>query len=298
MGKKSRLKQVAAEERSQPRAPSVWDKTWVRVAAGLTVVALSAGIAIGVVTLLGGDSLSEPEAARLPAPTPSGPQPPAERSSVADLLESKGWGDMTHEEREAAVSEFVRAFHNVEFRTGNVQVLATDVWRRDGQSLASRVYFESGESGPDGKIFLYARTSFYCDLPGGGFRAHRYLKSPTETQYEASDPGSVPRTFDDAVISANWSGPVRDLGIEEIDGRRARGFELGFRGGGDENPNARYWFDVETAQLVQRAEVVEKEENIEKLAFTLDYSILPPIDISGAPEEPPCVQDIIDRLQR
>jgi hypothetical protein len=276
----------------------MWDKTWVRVAAGAAVVALFAGIAIGVVTLLGGDSLSEPEAAQLPAPTPSGPQPPAERSSVADLLESKGWNDMTHEEREAAASEFVRAYHNAEFRTGNVQVLATDVWRRDGQSLASRVYFESGEPGPDGETFLYARTTFYCDLPGGGFRAHRYLKSPTETQYELSDPGTVPRTFDDAVIAANWSGPVRDLGIEEIGGRQARGFELGFRGGGgDDTPSARYWFDVETAQLVQRAEVVEKEENIEKLAFTIDYSILPPIDISGASEVPDCVQDIIDRLQ-
>lgn len=297
MGKKSRLKHEAAEERDQPKPPSFWDKRWAQVMVGLAIVAVFAGIAILVVTLLGGDELSEPEAAKLPAPTPSGTQPPAPRSPVADLLAEKGWADMTQTEREAVVNEFVRAFHNAEFRTSNNLVLATDVWRRDGHTVASRVYFESGEPGPDGNIFLYTRTSFFCDLPGGGFRAHRFLKSPAETQYELADPGTIPRAFDDTIVAVQWSRPVKDLGLTEINGRQARGFEVGFRGDGDETANAQYWFDVETAQLLRRVESLPEQADMDALGFTLRYDILPSIDISGAPETPACVQDIIDLIE-
>lgn len=298
MGKKSRRKHEANAKDAAPSGPRWWDNRWAQVAGAIALLAASAGIGIGAVTLMGGDSLSEPDGPKFHAPTPSGEQPTADRSAAADLLASKSWAEMTIEERTLAVSEFVRAFQNATFRTKNTFVLTMDVWRRDGQTKASRVYFESGEPGPDGRDFLYTRTSFYCNLPGGGFRAYRYLKSPTETQFEASDPNTIPRAWDDAVIAGQWSGDVDDLGLREVNGREARGYEVGFRSASDGDPiRAQYWFDVETAQLLQRAEVLPKKVDMDAQAYRLDYAVLPAIDISGAPEVPECVRDIIALLE-
>ena len=94
---------------------------------------------------------------------------------------------MSQEEREAVVIGVrARVPQRGVSRTGNSLVLASTSWRRDGHTRGvSRQYFESGDAATQtADIFLYARTSFYCDLPGGGFRVHRFLKSPTATEYE------------------------------------------------------------------------------------------------------------------
>lgn len=151
--------------------------------------------------------------------------------------------------------------------------------------------------GRTAKSFVRAYESIAI-CRGGGFRAFRYLKSPTDIEFEASAPGIAPRAWDDVVFGAQWAGDVRDLGLRSIEGRQARGFTLAFRSvSGGEPVQAEYWFDVETAQLLERAEMLAKRSDVEALAYRLDHVVPPPIDISGAKEIPGCVQNIIDELQ-
>jgi hypothetical protein len=54
---------------------------------------------------------------------------------------------------------------------------------------------------------------------------------------------------------------------------------------------AQYWFDVETAQLLRRAEIIDGEIAAET-DYTLDWSQLPPPDVPEGQASVPCVESI------
>lgn len=262
--------------------PSLLDKATVRILGGALLVLLFVGVGIGIVTLLGGDDLSkeDPEFPPIPA---LGEEPTAERSEVADLLESKSFDDMTEDEIKRIADEVVAVMANADVRFSSDATPAIDVWKRDGRTRAARA-FRYREGAPGGGLVLETTTAFYCDAPEGMVDVYHVVSTgfDAEDKYERVSAESPP--FELVVRGLEWSEPA-DLGYREIDGRRAHGVGLRYKAQDNaEGVPAEHWFDVENARLLAYTETA----GTTSFDFTVDWRKPPAIEVPSVLSTPPC----------
>jgi hypothetical protein len=260
------------------------------------VIAAFAGLGILIVSLLGGDDLSKPDSGAQ-APGAIGPPPEVPRSAAVDALENKTWDEMTADERALVESEARRVFDNSTFRATNKLVLAIDVYRQEGQTLASRQYREIEAAGG---TEVAPQILFFCDAGQETEHVYRYILSSVQRDFYEAKPQQYQQSFSPILALTDWS-EVRDLGIRnsEPSGRRAHGFELGYAIGQEGTPARRiqYWFDVETAQLLERGEVFPGDDiGTEQNWYRLRYDQYPPIIIPDDLEQPDCVKDVLAKI--
>jgi hypothetical protein len=291
-------------QRDEPLEPSALDRMLqdrsVRIMLGAAVLVAFAVAAILVVTVLGGSGLSKSDEAAKPPP-PIGPGPQLERSAAADLLGGKSWDDMTEEERALIKTEVTRVFDQATFRATNQTIVAIDVFRKDGLTQVSRQYLRV--EAQDGKQSLAQQVLFFCVQPDGTPQPYRYLLSALQNDFAAAEASKYPRPWDRITADIDWSS-VTDLGFDDVNGRRVHGLEVHYIFGGVEGAvpttgerRSRYWFDVETAQLLRRGQVIAEDTKTEDQAvYTLDHSELPAIVLPDALEKPQCVQDILAKV--
>jgi hypothetical protein len=270
------------------------------IAGAALVVVLFAGIGILIVTLLGGDELSEPDRRNLlPAPTVVGPPPEIERSAAADALSSKTWDEMSEEERRLVEEEVERVFANTTFRASNDLIVAIDVFRIEGVTDVSRQYVTVATPG---EPTYGEQVTFYCEDPDtGSLLGYRYFASALETNLTIGRPDQFPRPWQTVLSDIDWSQEVVDLGFKEIENRRAHGFEVTFIFKGAPQATGaprrvKYWFDVENARLLQRAETLVKKSDEEHNTYTLDYGQVPAVSIPDHLERPACVPDLMAKV--
>lgn len=287
MGKKRRREQGGEGEQAHRR----WDlKAWQWVALGVAVVAVSAGIAVGVVTLLGGSELSEAKPT-VEVPGPIGPAPEIERSAAADVLAGKTWDEMTDEERALVRSEMERVYANTDFRVRSGLILALDIARREGRTVATRRHIPIET--PGGRPAVATVTQFFCprvDDPGIA-DLYEYSASPIQTptaQRRQRPTSEAP--LNPLLTSARWD-TAEDLGFKEIDGRRAHGFRLQFTDQADGDQfESEYWVDTDNARVLQ----VGPDE--EPTTYHIDYRRYPPI-VPPLDEDVPCADIYGDDAQ-
>lgn len=261
------------------------------IVVGIGIVAAFAGLAILIVTLLGGDELSRDDVDALAIPSPVGPPPEIGRSAAADVLTNKTWDEMTPAERELVESEVRRVFDNSEFRARNGFVEAVDVFRKDGETMASRTYPLIGTVGNEARA---TQTSFYCTGDDGTVRAFRYFIAPSARDFREGTTEEFPVAWSPILSGTSWD-EVTDLGFREAGGSRLHGLELDFTlPGGDASDRVQYWFDVETARLIERGRIIEDDpESTEANWYRLQYDLLARPQIPSDMEQPPCVQEIL-----
>jgi hypothetical protein len=273
-------------KRQQPAEP--FELKRIHIIGGALVLLCSAVIAVVLVTLLGGASLSEDEPELLRPPPLLGP-PVREPSEAGDLLATKTWDEMTDDERQLVRSEIIRAYDDAEFRAVSSRVIGIDVYRRDGTTWASRQY--NNIESPGGAVVLRESLIFYCGAPQERVRAVRYNTTPLGTEVLEA-PGEIgQRAWQPIIEPIDWSS-VRDLGFEEVDGRRTHVFQAAFIGGPSDSPRAQYWIDVETAQLLRWAELSADASLSEVSDYTLDWGKLKPALVPDGQAVPDCVESI------
>ena len=268
-----------------------------RIVIGAAVLVAFAIAAILVVTVLGGSGLSKSDEAVKPPP-PIGPGPQLERSAAADLLGGKSWDDMTEEERALIKTEVSRVFDQATFRAANQTIVAIDIFRKDGLTQVSRQYLRVETQ--NGKQGLAQQVLFFCLQPDGTTQPYRYLLSTLQNDFAEVEASKYRRPWDRITADIDWSSVV-DIGFDDVNGRRVHGLEVHYNFGGVEGAvpttserRSRYWFDVETAQLLRRGQVIAEDTKTEDQAlYTLDHSELPAIVLPDALEKPQCVQDIL-----
>ncbi|HXK32496.1 MAG TPA: hypothetical protein VNM91_00600 [Dehalococcoidia bacterium] len=283
MGKKRRHEGEADGRQASAR----WQvKTWQWAALGVAVVAISAGIAIGMVTLLGGSELSEAKPG-LEVPGPIGPPPEIARSAAADILANKTWDEMTEEERALVRSEMERVYKNIDFRVRDEFILALDLARRDGQTIAARRY--TPVETPGGRTIAATITQFFCTSPDDPATAnvYEYGESPLQTPTPRYQQRPVTeRPLNRLLSAADWS-TAQDIGFRDIDGRRAHGFRMQFANtSGTGTFEWEYWVDVENARVLEVGP--QDDPNTYHIDYRQYAPIVPPID-----EDVPCA-DIYD----
>lgn len=299
MGKKKRGQQ------DEPSAPSALDRVFenrrFRITLGAAVIVAFALAAILVVTVLGGADLGKSDPLPKPPP-PVGAGPQLERSAAADVLGAKSWDEMTEAERTLVQSEVNRVFDQDTFRATNDLIVAIDIFRDAGLTQMSRQYLRIETQ--NGKQALAQQLLFFCTQPDGTHLPYRYLLSPIQSEFAAPEASKYPRPWDRITADIDWSS-VQDLGFDDVNGRRVHGFDVRYNFGSiegavpptGEERRTRYWFDVETAQLLRRGQIVEEDPETEaRAAYTLDYSELPPIIIPDTLEKPACVHEILARV--
>ena len=268
---------------------------------GATVLVVFAIAAILVVTLLGGGALSKSNARPQP-PAPIGPGPQLERSAAADILGAKSWDDMSEEERALVQSEVSRVFDQDTFRATNDVIVAIDIFRQDGLTQVSRQYLNIET--PGGKQALAQQVLVFCTQPDGTHLPYRYLLSPLQNEFAAVEASKYPRPWDRITADIDWSSVI-DIGFDDVNGRRVHGFDVRYIFGDVEGAvpptggerRTKYWFDVETAQLLRRAQIITEDPKTEaRAAYTLDHSQLPPITLPDSLEKPACVQDVLAKV--
>jgi hypothetical protein len=252
------------------------------IAGGIGIVVVSAAVAIGVVTALGGESLSEPDPEIPDVPALQGEEPAFERSSVADLLESTSFDDMSAEERESVKSEVLRVFSEAEFRASNVLVPAFEIVRRRGHTMAQRQYVITETPGDD-----YALTeivTFFCDSEAAGFidvyRSRKTAAGGVNTEGERQPAGV--QGFELIAISTDWTD-AKDLGLEDIDGHLTRGVEVQLTTSGGAVIGWQMWIDVETAQIRRVIDTTAPEA-----PYKFDWRPIPRIVPEPELGTPPC----------
>lgn len=283
MGKKKRRGGDGDEQQVGAR----WQlKTWQWAALAVAVVAISAGVAIGIVTLLGGSDLSEAKP-DVEVPGPIGPAPEIERSAAADVLANKSWDEMTEDERSLVQSEMARVYETTDLRVRNEFILALDLARRDGETIAARRY--TPVETPGGRTIAATITQFFCTNPDDPSTAdvYEYGESPLQTPMARYKQRPVTeRPLNRLLTAADWN-TAEDIGFREIDGRRAHGFRMQFANtSGTGSFEWEYWVDVENARVLEVGP--QDDPNTYHIDYRQYAPIVPPID-----EDVPCA-DIYD----
>jgi hypothetical protein len=277
-------------------APSKLDRIFaskpLTIVVGIVIVAVFAGLGILVVTLLGGADDPANDALRVPAPV--GPPPDIGESAAADLLADKTWDEMNAEERALVEQEIRRVFDSSNFRARSGFVIAVDVFRKDGETIASRTYPEL--EAPGGRE-LATQTLFYCTEPDGSAETYRYFVSSSQSDFYKAREGQYIPAWSAVMSGTDWSN-VTDLGFRNADGLRLHGFEVDYTSPVAESAavseRIQYWFDVESARLVERGRVIEGDDaTTESNWYYLRYDELPPPIVPADLEQPPCVQEIL-----
>jgi hypothetical protein len=290
VGKRKRGKVEDVEEPST--IDRIFSNRYLTIGLGALIVLAFAGLGILIVTLLGGADPGSEGGLRIPDPV--GPPVAIERSAAADLLESKTWDDMTAEERTLVQAEVVRVFDDSTFRASNDFVPAVDIFRTGGATLASRLYREFEAAG--GKDTA-THTIFYCDDGNGGTKTYRYIVSSVGNEMIEGKGNETPPAFSPIFQGASWDN-ARDLGWRETHGLKIHGLELGYTLPGSaasgEGEPREYWFDVESARLIEWGLVFPDDpKSTEANWYRLRYDELAPPQVPDGLEQPQCVQDIL-----
>lgn len=270
----------------------------LRIAIGVAVVVLSAAVAVTAFTLLGGASLSEGgKTVKLP---PVGSPVAAERSAAADLLANKTWDEMSADEQALAESEFNRVFENTEFRASSARIIGIDIFRRDGHTRISRQYSQLKEGVPSNEGQDVAESLiFYCPSDNSQIHAIRYDKTPLKTQVGEAIQEPRAQPWDIIISGINWEQGVSDLGWRDFEGMRLHGLRVVYNSNQPEVPGNRkeadYWFDQETARLIQRQPVIP-DANTEDQLYTLQWRALPTVEVPADQPRLDCVGDVLAKV--
>ncbi len=268
------------------------------VLAGVAVMVAAAALAVVAVTYFGGSSLSKgdpkptalallPTAAARP-PTPTGDEVPGARSAAADAL-AKKWDDASDDERALIQTEVNRVFDNSTFRASSAITAGVDIFRRDGHTHVSRQYLPVITEGQDPTVST--DLVYYCPVAATGIDAFRYETKPSQaTTIAKASAAFGTQPWERVVASADWS-TVKDQGFKTINGRQAHGLEMQFKAGGG-GVTVQYWFDVETARLLERSDVGGGNAFNPQQTYTLDYRALEPPRVPQGLQPPPCINEI------
>jgi hypothetical protein len=278
-------KKRGAPETVEDERPSLNVRLLV-VGAIVVVIAVILGSIIGTVLLVGVDD-DDPAAAAVPEFIADAPE--IERSSVADLLESTSFEDMTLEQREAAFDEFDRVLANAEFRMHGLLHLGIDIVRLDGTTMILRQYGVTEAPGGDTPTEV---TRFYCPGPDGTIDTYETIRTGVSApipSYNRIDDGDQP--LERALSDVNLT-EVTDLGVEEIDGRRARGVRFIYNFSETEPRATEAWFDIENGRVYSYQQF-DAEGNPSVLTdYDFDWRVPPRIEPDPALAMPPCYDGI------
>lgn len=261
------------------------------IIAGVSIVVLSASIAVGLVSYFGGSKLSKNDP-NLEAPSPLGPVPTAERSDAADLLSSKSFNDMTADELDIVKAGAAKAYENAQFRTtSSLAPLGVDIIRVDGVTRVARQY--QVIASPGGASEVQQVLFFYCDDPSGKINAFRYATSSLGTQKGASQLPADQLPFGNTVSGLDWSKP-EDLGYQTIEGRRVHGVAVPYTVPISSRViRAENWFDIENARLIARKSV--QTDGPDNVLRTFDWRLPQPILIPADQPPAPCTEALYNR---
>ena len=292
MGKKKR------GHSAEPKPPSRLDRLFANrifvIAAGVMVVAVFAGLAILVVTLLGGDELSDNSTLEPPSLVSKAQYEPSE---IASLFSSTTWDEMDDGEREQVESALKDTFNNATFRASSGYVKAIDVTREGGETLLSRQYIPI--EAPNGRAFA-EQMLLHC-VENGVRKTYRYSTSPIQSDFSDNVDENVTRPAWDSILDGTYWPEANDLGFKtsERTNRLLHGLELPWAENPAQSEDGRptqYWFDAETGQLMERGTIIEGDEaSTEANWYYLDYGQPPPLVIPGDLEKPACVENLISR---
>jgi hypothetical protein len=272
-------------EGSQP-----FELTHIKVLIGIVVVAVFAGLAISVVSLFGGSSLSEAPEAPPEPPGAIGAAPAIDRSAAADVLANKTWDTMTQDERDLVKSAVTRVFDAATFRAVSSMV-RIDVYRRDGYTQVTRQF--QRVSTPGGKDALQEQLNVYCPASSGiagALDAYKYTKSPLGVQFTQTTSTVGVQPWDPIIARLDWSD-VGDAGFKDVGGRRAHGLQIKFVGQRGTS-QAQHWFDIENGRLLERFDVNDGTLN-DATHYTLDYGKFAPIAAPEDQPQAPCYGDLL-----
>jgi hypothetical protein len=280
----------AGDDPARPPADDRGRIFWI--VAGVATVLVSAGIAIAIFTLLGGSSLSDdddgPDFAS-DVPQLTGEPVVLDRSSAADLLAATSFDDMTSEQLALVKAEAERAFANVDLRATSAIILGIDLLRRDGVTRATRQY--STPLGPDGEPVFSVATTYYCDSEVEGFiDVFRIRRSVVATVPEGERVQQGTQPFQRVIEGTDWA-EAKDLGFEDIRGRRTHGVEVTFVAQDGATTPRQIWLDVETAQMHRRTDILENgQEQTYEFDWRKPERIVPDPEIG----KPPCYGPFYD----
>lgn len=247
----------------------------------IVLVAVAAGSIIGTILLVGVDDDAD-VAASVPAFVADAPE--IERSSVADLLSSKSFEEMTPEELDEVKAEVQRVFDDAEFRVTGPGLDGIDLVRRNGDTIISRQYATT--DAPGGPTPLEV-TTFYCASDDGvdTYKTRRTSAGTTNDygRLERDEP-PLERILEDT----DWIDP-RDLGTREIDGRTARGIIMIYVGDAARVP-AEAWFDVENARVLKYFWYGPSRKPSYSSNWEFDWRVPPRIEPDPDLETPPCFE--------
>lgn len=254
------------------------------VAAGVAalVVAVVAGSIIGTRFLVSADDDSDPifEA----VPTFIGEAPAVERSSVADLLTSKSFDDMSQDERDRVKTEVNRVFDDADFRVTGPALIALDMARRDGMLRAMRQYTVSDAPGGEAPA---ETTTFYCDGPDGSIDTYALAKTFAESVPSYNRIKAEAQPLERMLSDTDWSN-AKDLGVEEIEGRQARGVEIEYVFSDVKQYTVRAWFDLENARVLKYVQYDDDGKESPTANYLFDWRQPPHIEPGPELSTPPC----------
>lgn len=276
-------------ERDEP-----FELTRLHIIAGVTIVAVFAGLAIAVFTFFGGADLSKsPE--RFDVPQPAGSEVEAPRSAAADLLGEKSFTDMTPDEIALVKAEVTRAFDNAQVRTTSAFApLGIDLFRLDGVTRVVRTYQVAGT--PSGKNSLVEAVFFYCDDASGNMNQYRFTQSELGSSANATQIARDQLPFDGTIKALDWSSP-EDLGFKTIQGHRVHGVTMPYTiAGSGQVIRAENWFDVETARIIARKAIINENQSSDNVLRTFDWRQPQPIVIPKDRPAAPCSEAFYARL--
>ena len=285
MGNKGRNRRDANEDDLSDEAVSA---RFIIVGAVVLVVAVILGSIIGTVLLVGVDEDDPIDAA---VPDFIADAPDIERSSVADLLESTSFEDMTLEQREAAFEEFTSVLANAEFRMKSPLNLGIDVVRRDGTTVITRQYGVT--EAPGGEAHT-DQTTFYCPGAEGAidvYQSTRTGPAGTTVSYNRIEAGAQP--LERALTSVDLS-KVTDLGTMDIGGRSARGVRFVYIVSATERRDTEAWFDIENGRLLSYQQFDSKGIPSVVVDYDFDWRVPPRIEPDPELSMPPCYDEIYD----
>jgi hypothetical protein len=268
-----------------------FELTRIKVLLGILVVAVFAGLAIAVVSLIGGSSLSEAPAAPPEPPGAIGDAPAIERSAAADVLANKTWDTMTQNERDLVKSEVTRVFDNATFRAVS-SIVRVDVYRRDSHTRVTRQFQRVPT--PGGKDTLQEQLNVYCPAStgvAGALDAYKYTKSPLGGQFAQATSKVGLQPWDPILARLDWSD-VKDLGVKDVGGRRAHGIQMKFVGA-NSTVQTQHWFDVENGRLLERIELDPDGTPNGIAHYTLDYRKFAPIAAPQDQPQAPCYDELV-----
>ena len=279
MGKKKHA--AAADEPSS--------KLDVRVVlAGVLVLALAivAGSIIGTRLLVSADDDDDPIVDAVP--TFVGDAPAIERSSVADLLASTSFDDMTAEDREHVKAEVNRVYDNADVRITGPALIALDMARRNGTLRALRQYTVSDSPGGEAPAVT---TTFYCDGPEGAVDTYTLAETFSERTPSYNRIGAGTQPLERMLSATDWSN-AKDLGIEDINGRQARGVEMEYVLSEESRYVVRAWFDIENARVLKYVQYDDAGKESPTANYLFDWRETSRIEAGAELSTPPCYDEL------